>query len=315
MKKITNEELFERGEFEQLYKQNERFIYSLIKRYPNVEPEDVISCGNLAFSKALNNYSLDKNVKFLTYISTCINNEILMFIRKVKRHKKDISLNAAISEDKDGNKATLEDIVSDEYDFEEELLHKEDIRTMKEAILLLPKKLKTIVILKLKGKTQLEIAKGMNLTQSYISRLEKIAFKKLKKLMEGNVMTKKDEAFKMFAEGIEPMEVAEKLGLTRSTVYTYKTIYNNTAKANENVNKEPIKHPVVKEIHNKIEAKEIDKKEEVRLLRPVLLQGEVMQYKILDSGINIVNGENSIQLNKEKIDIFIQELMELKKAI
>lgn len=242
------------------------------------------------------------------------NNMTLEEVEKVLLANSEPKYLSSVVHEGERNNITLQDKLENNEELEKKLLDK---IVIEDALHHLNEESRNVITLRyVEDKTQVEVAKKLNISQVQVSRLEKKALKKLKEIMEGNVVTKKDEAFKMFAEGIEPMGVAEKLGLTRSTVYTYKTEYNNRNKAIKNVRKDSIKHPVVKETNNKIEAKEIDKKEEVRLLRPVLLQGEVMQYRILESGrIEVVSAENSIQFNKEKIDIFIQELMELSKAI
>ncbi|SHJ28685.1 RNA polymerase sigma-F factor [Clostridium magnum DSM 2767] len=188
---VTNEDLFTKGDFSTLYEKNKRYIYSLVKKYPNLNAEDVISCGNLGFTKAVKTYSLDKDTKFITYASMCINNEILMFIRKDKKHNSNISLNSTLTSDAKGNEMHLEDIVADDFNFEDDLSDKSELNHMRKAILMLPDNLKQLITLKLKNKTQQEIAQIMNLSQSYISRIEKKAYKELKVLMEGKISSSK----------------------------------------------------------------------------------------------------------------------------
>lgn len=188
---VTNEDLFAKGDFSTLYEKNKGYIYSLVKKYPNLNAEDVISCGNLGFTKAVKSYSLDKDTKFITYASMCINNEILMFIRKDKKHNSNISLNSTLTSDAKGNEMHLEDIVADDFNFEDDLSDKSELNHMRKAILMLPDNLKQLITLKLKNKTQQEIAQIMNLSQSYISRIEKKAYKELKVLMEGKTSSSK----------------------------------------------------------------------------------------------------------------------------
>lgn len=196
---MTNEDLFAKGDFSTLYEKNKRYIYSLVKKYPNLNAEDVISCGNLGFTKAVKTYSLDKDTKFITYASMCINNEILMFIRKDKKHNSNISLNSTLTSDAEGNEMHLEDIVADDFNFEDDLSDKSELNHMRKAILMLPDNLKQLITLKLKNKTQQEIAQIMNLSQSYISRIEKKAYKELKVLMEGKISSSKTK-YKINAE-------------------------------------------------------------------------------------------------------------------
>lgn len=174
-----------------LIEHNLRLVVFLAKRYENTsyDIEDLVSIGSIGLIKGINTYKIDKNIKLATYASRCISNEILMFLRKNKRRKAEVSLEDALNYDQEGNELHLEDIlgtdinlVSDEYEkqVDKEVLSKE--------IATLPKRDKEIMILRYglnntKEYTQKEVAETLGISQSYISRIEKKVIKKLKQVM------------------------------------------------------------------------------------------------------------------------------------
>ena len=165
-----------------LIEHNLRLVVFLAKKYDNTmyDLEDLVSIGTIGLIKGVKTYKLDKNIKLATYASRCIDNEILMFLRKNKRRKVEISFEDSINLDQDGNELHLEDvlgtpddIVEKEYEsiVDKELLIKE-ILTLRYGLY------------NQKEYTQKEVADMLGISQSYISRIEKKAIKRLKSLMK-----------------------------------------------------------------------------------------------------------------------------------
>ena len=171
-----------------LIEHNLRLVVFLAKKYENtnIDLEDLVSIGTIGLIKGVNTYKLDKNIKLATYASRCIDNEILMFLRKNKRRKGEVSFEDSLSYDSEGNELHLEDILGTDEDIvtrgldeevEKKLLYSE-IKNLKERD-------KKIMIMRygLYGTheyTQKEVASIMNISQSYISRIEKKIINKLK---------------------------------------------------------------------------------------------------------------------------------------
>ena len=171
-----------------LIEHNLRLVVFLSKKYENtgVDLEDLVSIGTIGLIKGINTYKSDKNIKLATYASRCIDNEILMFLRKNKKRKSEISFEDSLSYDSEGNELHLEDILGTEEDIvtsgleretEKSLLHKE--------IEKLNKRDKEIMVMRygLFGRdamTQKDVADTLGISQSYISRIEKKIIKKLK---------------------------------------------------------------------------------------------------------------------------------------
>ena len=177
---------------DKLIEHNLRLVVYLAKKYENtkVDLEDLVSIGSIGLIKGINTFSLDKNIKLATYASRCIDNEILMYLRKNKKTKADISFEASLSFDGEGNELHLEDILGTEGDIVtkplEEALDKEILR---EELKKLSKRDKEIMELRygLNGKeemTQKDVADKLNISQSYISRIEKKVLKKLKNIIK-----------------------------------------------------------------------------------------------------------------------------------
>lgn len=175
-----------------LIEHNLRLVVFLSKKYDNTmyDLEDLVSIGTIGLIKGVKTYKLDKNIKLATYASRCIDNEILMFLRKNKRRKVELSFEDSINLDSDGNELHLEDVLgTDENVVEKEYENKIDKEVLKKEIENLPKRDKEILSLRygLNGKdefTQKEVADKLGISQSYISRIEKKAIKKLRGLMK-----------------------------------------------------------------------------------------------------------------------------------
>lgn len=164
-----------------LIEHNLRLVVYISRRFEStgINLEDLISIGTIGLIKGINTFRPEKNIKLATYASRCIENEILMYIRKISSHKGDISLDEPINTDWDGNELLLGDVLGTEPDAVSRPLEDDvDLKLLREALNGLPEKEKTIVSLRYgigggREKTQKEVAELMGISQSYISRLEK----------------------------------------------------------------------------------------------------------------------------------------------
>ena len=171
-----------------LIEHNLRLVVFLSKKYENtgVDLEDLVSIGTIGLIKGVNTYKLDKNIKLATYASRCIDNEILMFLRKNKRRKGEISLEDSLSYDQEGNELHLEDVLGTDNDIVTKGIEDEnDKKALYEEISKLKGRDKKIMVLRYglfgnKEMTQKDVAELLNISQSYISRIEKKIIKRLK---------------------------------------------------------------------------------------------------------------------------------------
>ena len=175
-----------------LIERNLRLVVFLAKKYENtkVDLEDLVSIGTIGLIKGVNTYKLDKNIKLATYASRCIDNEILMYLRKTKRKKTEVSFDDSLSFDSEGNELHLEDILGTEDDIVTKPIENEfDKKLLKEEIQKLNNRDKEIIELRygLNGKeelTQKEVADLLGISQSYISRIEKKVIKRLSQIIK-----------------------------------------------------------------------------------------------------------------------------------
>lgn len=171
-----------------LIEHNLRLVVFLAKKYENtgVDLEDLVSIGAIGLIKGVNTYKLDKNIKLATYASRCIDNEILMFLRKNKRRKGEVSFEDSLSYDAEGNELHLEDILGTDEDIVTRGLEEElEKRLLYNEIKNLKERDKKIMIMRYglygtKEYTQKEVASIMKISQSYISRIEKKIIARLK---------------------------------------------------------------------------------------------------------------------------------------
>lgn len=177
-----------------LIEHNLRLVVFLAKKYENtgVDLEDLVSIGTIGLIKGINTFSKDKNIKLATYASRCIDNEILMYLRKNKRIKAEVSIDASLSFDGDGNELHLEDVLGTDPDIVTKGIEEETERNLmiNEVMRLRPRD-RDIMILRygLLGHdelTQKEVAEKLGISQSYISRIEKKVIKRLKMLVNYN---------------------------------------------------------------------------------------------------------------------------------
>ena len=172
-----------------LIEHNLRLVVYIAKKFENVNAdlEDLISVGSIGLIKAINTFNSHKNIKLATYSSRCIENEILMYLRKISKQKNELSLDKTLSLDNEGNELVLSDIIgmdadeayhSIENEFENQMLY--------QVLDTLDEKEKNIVKMRFglmgeEEKTQKEVAELLNISQSYISRIEKKILHKMKK--------------------------------------------------------------------------------------------------------------------------------------
>ena len=164
-----------------LIEHNLRLVVYIARRFEStgIGLEDLVSIGAIGLIKAINTFRSDKNIKLATYASRCIENEILMYIRKRSAAKNEISIDEPLNVDWDGNELLLSDVLgSDEESVGEELAQREERRILREAVERLAPRERLIIELRFGfgGKqelTQKEVAETLGISQSYISRLEK----------------------------------------------------------------------------------------------------------------------------------------------
>ena len=173
---------------DKLIEHNLRLVVFLSKKYENTgtDLEELVSIGTIGLIKGVNTYKANKNIKLATYASRCIDNEILMFLRKNKKRRGEVSFEDSLSYDSEGNELHLEDILGTESDIVTKPLEDEiDKKTLYEEISKLNDRDKEIMILRygLYGNnelTQKDVALKLGISQSYISRIEKKVIKRLK---------------------------------------------------------------------------------------------------------------------------------------
>ena len=174
-----------------LIEHNLRLVVFLAKKYENtgVDLEDLVSIGTIGLIKGINTFSKSKNIKLATYASRCIDNEILMYLRKNRKLKSEVSIDASLSFDGEGNELHLEDVLGTDPDIVTKGIEEETEKSlMINEVLHLKPRDRDIMILRygLMGNeemTQKEVAEKLGISQSYISRIEKKVIKRLKTLV------------------------------------------------------------------------------------------------------------------------------------
>ena len=177
---------------DKLIEHNLRLVVFLAKKYENtkIDLEDLVSIGTIGLIKGVNTYQNDKNIKLATYASRCIDNEILMYLRKTKKKRTEVSFEDSLSFDSEGNELHLEDVLGTKEDIVTKPIEDElDKYMMYKEINKLGKRDREIIELRygLNGKkemTQKEVATLLGISQSYISRIEKKVIKKLSNIIK-----------------------------------------------------------------------------------------------------------------------------------
>ena len=176
-----------------LIEHNLRLVAHVVKKYysPNVDSEELISIGTIGLIKAVNSFNNSKSTRFATYAAKCIENEVLMFFRSAKKSARDVYLDEPVDTDKDGNSMSLMDIIAEDdnmVDRIEVMIHSKQLYGFIEECL--DEREKEIIrhrygLYGLKPLTQREVADKLNISRSYVSRIEKKALEKLKDRYEG----------------------------------------------------------------------------------------------------------------------------------
>lgn len=174
---------------EALIERNLRLVIYIARKFDNtgVGTEDLVSIGTIGLIKAINTFDSDKNIKLATYASRCIENEILMYLRKSSNQRSEISLDEPLNTDWDGNDLLLSELLGTEDDIVNRNIEtKTEHKMLKDAVLKLGKRERLIMTMRFgldgsEEKTQKEVADKLGISQSYISRLEKRILEKLKK--------------------------------------------------------------------------------------------------------------------------------------
>lgn len=174
---------------------NLRLVVYIAKKFEStkINIEDLISIGSMGLIKGVQTFKMDKNIKLATYASRCIENEILMFLRKTYRTRQELSLDEVLSVDSEGNEMILADILtSDETSAIDEMTKDEDLNDLYRAINKLKPREKEIIVMRYglydsEPLTQKEVADLLGISQSYISRLEKRIIDKMRMEIKGKV--------------------------------------------------------------------------------------------------------------------------------
>ena len=177
---------------DKLIEHNLRLVVFLAKKYENtkIDLEDLVSIGTIGLIKGVNTFQNDKNIKLSTYASRCIDNEILMYLRKTKKKRTEVSFEDSLSFDSEGNELHLEDVLGTDDNIVTKPIEDElDKKLMYKEVSKLGKRDKEIIELRygLNGKkemTQKEVANMLGISQSYISRIEKKVIKKLSSIIK-----------------------------------------------------------------------------------------------------------------------------------
>ena len=175
---------------QKLIEHNLRLVVFLAKKYENtgVDLEDLVSIGTIGLIKGINTFNSDKNIKLATYASRCIDNEILMFLRKNKRRRTEVSFEDSLSYDAEGNELHLEDVLGTDEDIVTRGLEEEiEKKLLYQEIDKLNDRDKEIMVLRYglnnhEEMTQKEVANSLGISQSYISRIEKKVINKVRLL-------------------------------------------------------------------------------------------------------------------------------------
>ncbi len=175
---------------DKLVEHNLRLVAHIVKKYYTAggDTEDLISIGTIGLIKGISTFKPDKSIRLATYAARCIENEILMHFRNLKKSAQDVYISDPIDTDKDGNTLTLIDIIADDIDITEEIDKKLKLQKLKLIINdALDAREKTVICYRygiggVKELTQQQIARRLGISRSYVSRIEKAAFIKLREL-------------------------------------------------------------------------------------------------------------------------------------
>lgn len=205
-------------------------LYEVTGRFKSVEydKKDLVSIGNVGLMKAITTFDTSKKVEFATYATRCIDNEILMFLRKLKKDQNVDSLDRTINHDKDGNELKIEDTISDETDIVEEYTDNETYQIIRQIVKDLPNRDREIIMLHFgfyndKTHTQKEIADMMSISQSYVSRLITKIVKRLGQQLQqkGIIELRTEEKSPKIKPDPNKKEGGNKMARELQTIYEY----------------------------------------------------------------------------------------------
>jgi RNA polymerase sporulation-specific sigma factor len=178
-----------------LIERNLRLVVYIARKFDNtgVDGDDLISIGTIGLIKAINSFRSDKNIKLATYASRCIENEILMYLRRAARLKSEVSFDEPLNTDFEGNELLLSDILGSDSDtVYKKMEEDEERKIVREAVMDLSERERVIIELRFglgrdEELTQKEVADALGISQSYISRLEKKIMHRLRKKIEEKI--------------------------------------------------------------------------------------------------------------------------------
>ena len=187
--------IYEQAARDKLIEHNLRLVVYIAKRFENTGAgiEELVSIGTVGLIKAISTFNKDKKIKLATYASRCIENEILMYIRKTTSHKREVSIDEPLSVDWDGNELLLSDILGSDADSISKRMEDAEERAMiRDAVSKLGEREQLIIEMRYglksgKELTQNEVADALGISQSYISRLEKKIMLELRKKIEEKI--------------------------------------------------------------------------------------------------------------------------------
>ena len=201
-------------------------LYRVTGRFSTVtyDPQELVAIGNLGLIKAITTYDSSKKVKFATYATRCIDNEILMFLRKSKKYENDDSLDKSINFNNDSDELKLEDTISDDTDIEEEYINNETNLIVRRIVNELPERDKKIIMLHFgfyndKTYTQQEIAEMLSISRSYVAKLITMIVKRLGKKLE------QEGSIELKTKIVHKKEGENKMGKSLQTIYEYFSSY------------------------------------------------------------------------------------------
>lgn len=183
----------DRAARDKLIEHNLRLVAYINRKYYSSanDPDDLISIGTIGLIKAVDSFSLDKGIRFSSYASRCIENEVLMYLRSVKKHAQDISISDSVETDRQGNSITFMDVIADDEVLEDATHRKIQSRQLLDCVRRLEDDREKEIIIRRYGlfgnrrQTQNEIADSMGISRSYVSRIEKKAVERLRDMMDG----------------------------------------------------------------------------------------------------------------------------------
>jgi len=210
-------------------------LYEVTGRFNTVkyDKKDLVSIGNIGLMNAITTFDTTKKVEFATHATRCIDNEILMFLRKIKKHENVDSLDRTINHDKDGNELKIEDTLSDDTDIVEEYTDNETYRIIREIVKELPDRDREIIMLHFgfyngETHTQKEIAEMLSISQSYVSRLITKIVKRVGKILEEKGLIElrtKDKDKHISKSNVIKEKGGQKMARELQTIYQYFKYY------------------------------------------------------------------------------------------